>query len=353
MRNLFKKQLDNDKNAIDRLHALRPEPIDYEELKFLEVNCDLSIIVPVYNAGKYIDNCITSIINQKTYFTYEIILINDGSTDKSLEIIQQINSPLIKIFSIQNCGAANARNFGLSKSCGKYIMFVDADDELLDNAIEILLTYAEKTQTPIIQGNYYLIKENCDKKLRLSKQSVTSVDLTQHPKAIFKLEGYPWGKVFKRDLFIDAPFPNLTFEDTLIWMTIYHRANNILILPNPVYNYRIDVISETSRISEGNVRGIDTLYVVSFLLKLNQKLGLPFNNITYQQLLFQFGKLMYIRNYKLGKNVLKDLISVSKNYLINYKIFAPKSLSIQQRLLKMSIYKEDYLFYKFIISTLL
>ena len=93
-------------------------------------NVKVSIIVPVYNLEKYISKTLDSLLNIKCSLDYEIIVINDGSTDKSEEIISryQKNNECIKLFTIENKGVSNARNFGISCANGKYITFVDGDD---------------------------------------------------------------------------------------------------------------------------------------------------------------------------------------------------------------------------------
>lgn len=97
----------------------------------------VSIIVPVYNAEDNIKRCLESLINQ-TYDNIEIIIVNDGSKDNSLQIIQDIAliDNRIKIFNKNNGGVSSARNLGIKNATGKYLMFVDADDYILDNAVE-------------------------------------------------------------------------------------------------------------------------------------------------------------------------------------------------------------------------
>lgn len=109
------------------------------------MNSIVSIIVPIYNAQDYLRNCIESIINQ-TYKELEIILVNDGSSDSSLSLCNHYKSLDKRIIVIdkKNSGVANARNCGIRNSNGKYIHFVDADDELESNMIEVLVHLLEK-----------------------------------------------------------------------------------------------------------------------------------------------------------------------------------------------------------------
>ena len=98
---------------------------------------DISIIVPIYNAEKYLNKCIKSLINQ-TKKELEFILVNDGSTDSSEEIIKTYKDKRIKYFKNKNQGIGKTRNFGIEKATGKYIMFLDSDDYLREDACQIL-----------------------------------------------------------------------------------------------------------------------------------------------------------------------------------------------------------------------
>lgn len=108
----------------------------------------ISIIVPVYNVEDYLKECLNSIINQ-IYKNLEILLIDDGSSDKSGEICDEFakNDSRIKVFHKQNGGQSSARNLGLDKSKGDFISFVDSDDVLGENFIQKLYDMASKFQT--------------------------------------------------------------------------------------------------------------------------------------------------------------------------------------------------------------
>ena len=118
----------------------------------------VSVITPIYNSEKYISKTINSVINQ-SYKNLEIILVDDGSTDKTYEILKKYSKmdKRIKLFHQKNKGAPLARNKGLEKSTGRYIVFVDSDDILEKDAIE---KYMENVPFDILIGNYRTIDEN-------------------------------------------------------------------------------------------------------------------------------------------------------------------------------------------------
>ena len=104
---------------------------------------DISIVVPIYNASKYLNKCLDSLVNQ-TKKELEFILVNDGSTDDSDSIIKNYSDNRIKYFKRSNHGIGKTRNFGISKATGKYIMFLDSDDYLDLEACELLYKKIEK-----------------------------------------------------------------------------------------------------------------------------------------------------------------------------------------------------------------
>lgn len=111
--------------------------------------CGLSIIVPVYNVRNYLEECITSILNQ-TYKDWEMIIIDDGSTDGSGRLCEKFANSKIKVFHQSNLGLSAARNLGLRHATGKYIGFIDSDDVILSNYYQTLISLAEENQADIV-----------------------------------------------------------------------------------------------------------------------------------------------------------------------------------------------------------
>ena len=120
----------------------------------------VSIILPIYNAEKYLERCLESIITQ-TYANIEIILINDGSTDNSINIIKEyaIKDSRIIIIDKENEGVSVARNIGILKARGKYICFVDADDYIEKSMIEKMKCCIDKENVDLVRINYYNIMD--------------------------------------------------------------------------------------------------------------------------------------------------------------------------------------------------
>ena len=110
---------------------------------------DISIIVPIYKAGKYIRTCLESLINQ-TKKELEFILVNDGSPDKEGLIIEEYKDKRIKYYNNKHQGLGKTRNYGIEKSTGKYIMFLDSDDCLELNACELLYNYITSANLDVV-----------------------------------------------------------------------------------------------------------------------------------------------------------------------------------------------------------
>lgn len=125
----------------------------------------ISVIVPVYNAEKYLRRCIDSILAQ-TFTDFELLLIDDGSKDQSGKICDEYadNDCRIKVFHKENAGVSSARNLGIEKSCAKWMIFIDSDDCFENNAFEILLDAAVRHSALIAAGNFWIIKDSEKKK---------------------------------------------------------------------------------------------------------------------------------------------------------------------------------------------
>ena len=143
----------------------------------------ISVIVPVYNVENYIDKCIDSILRQ-TYRDFELILINDGSTDSSYEhILRYVHDNRVTVINKPNSGQSDCRYQGLLKSTGDYIYYVDSDDTIEKNALEVFVDDVRKYKSDIVFGRYRLVDES-GRELR--RQSLYNVNVLQNMEHIIK-----------------------------------------------------------------------------------------------------------------------------------------------------------------------
>ena len=209
---------------------------------------DISIIVPIYNAEKYLSKCINSLINQ-TKKEIEIILINDGSTDRSEEIINNYRDERIKYFKNENQGIGKTRNFGVEKATGKYLMFVDSDDYLKEDACEILFKKAEKEKLDLVICNYYKVDEETDKKEIIEIKEFKNTKLKDNKELLLNVNLAPWNKLYKRDLIKKNKIKfveNLKYEDAPFVVETMDKAKRIGQVTEALNYYVIHKNSETT-----------------------------------------------------------------------------------------------------------
>lgn len=265
-------------NCMSRLNKLLPDSRNSsvkESTVLSSEEFDLQIIVPAYNEENKISICVDSILRNKTKYNVLTIIVNDGSTDNTAKILQRYqDNPYIEIINQENRGFSGARNRGLSNLRGRYIMFVDSDDTLPTDAISFLLDEAYDSQADIIGGGYSIVN---------SDECVISNYIPQTSQQ----HGYPWGKIYKADLFKNVKFPeNYWFEDTVIGSIIDKLATTTTNIPNIVYNY-FDNPDGITHKANGNKKVLDSLYVTIQLLKDRETLGLKMNKDFYNDLLRQ------------------------------------------------------------------
>lgn len=193
-------------------------------------NIKLSVIIPVYNASIHLDKCLTSVINQ-TLSNIEIICINDGSTDNSLDILQKYSKldKRIKIINQNNKGAANARNIGLSLAQGEYITFVDSDDTLELNAYEVSYQKA-------INQNVDILMFSEDKLSFNDNIYYNGFDILDIPGSMML-----WNKLYRRSFIEENNFylpDNLScYHDECFNSIVLPKAKIIMSLSNKFYHY--------------------------------------------------------------------------------------------------------------------
>ena len=192
----------------------------------------VSIIIPAYNIEQYIEECLESIINQ-TYKNIQIIIINDGSTDKTLDICSSIKDNRIEIINQKNGGISVARNEGLKKANGEYFLFVDGDDILDTKAVEILVEMIEKSKADLaICGHEKFISQYRDDTYMSSNNRIYTPKEYFKEILSFRQNTYAWGTLIKKKYKNILKFPEKDyFEDLGTMYQLYKQAKSI------VYNH--------------------------------------------------------------------------------------------------------------------
>lgn len=213
----------------------------------------ISVIIPVYNTESYIDICLDSLINQ-SFKDFEAICINDGSNDASLDILERYSKfdKRIKVFSTENKGLSEARNYGVYLSKGKYITFVDSDDYISPVMLEIFYKNLNETGADFVFGESIKINPltNFISLWDYIKEDELKNFLKKPNQRYFKEKDVPpffwgkinvcaWGKMYKRKFIEDIKFPKgLIFEDLPYYTECYLKANKISFDFRKTYFYR-------------------------------------------------------------------------------------------------------------------
>lgn len=174
----------------------------------------ISIIVPVYNVEKYLERCLDSILSQ-SFNAFELILVNDGSTDNSYKICEKYsyNDKRIKLINKENGGLSSARNAGIEASQGEYIGFIDSDDYIDKFMYEILYNYAEKNKSDIVICKYKKVDANfgMNENLNYNVEEINYSNF-QALNQLYEENNIEfvvmWNKLYKRSLFDNIKFPD-------------------------------------------------------------------------------------------------------------------------------------------------
>lgn len=205
----------------------------------------ISIIVPVFNGEKYIEECLESLV-QQTYNNIEVIVINDGSTDGTEKIVRKMMRlfPSIRLLSTSNKGVSNARNKGIDLAEGEYLMFVDADDTLIKDAVEIMVNAKDEKEYDIIVSGRLDMPE-CEKEgLELTGEDFFCEMLYEQ-----KFFSVCWGKLMKSSLIKQLHFDTSyrIGEDLEMFSRMDYTGIRVFYIPKNIYKYRDNSESVTKK----------------------------------------------------------------------------------------------------------
>ena len=216
----------------------------------------LSIIVPVFNVVPYLRECLDSILQQNFSRAYEVILVDDCSSDGSIEICRQYTQDHPQSFRLienkTNMGVSVARNLGLEKATGRYLMFVDADDILPLSAVSYLFNAAEENDTDIVKGNLSLFDETHKTPARDNVRKTKVISGEDVLTALYEhksVRGHIGGKLFRRGRLGKIRFPVgvRMAEDLLYFSELFSKAESMVLLNRNVYCYRKHQAGSTNR----------------------------------------------------------------------------------------------------------
>ena len=235
----------------------------------------LSIVAAVYNLQDYLPRCLDALVNQ-TMKDIEILCVDDGSTDKAPQIIEEYQKKYpekVKVFHKENGGEFTTRNYGLERAKGEYVTFVDTDDYVEPDWAEKLYNAAKENDADLAICGFERIDLVTNKVIAINMTGFGSVVKEINPKDDYLLfiNPAPWNKVYKREKIEDLKFlPFRGFNDTLFLASCYTRIKKIAFIPDVLYHYYLRYDSQIHSINEQDVNNlkkylleVKTLYIKS------------------------------------------------------------------------------------------
>ena len=207
----------------------------------------ISVVIPVYNSELYIDECLQSILKQTIVENIELICVNDGSSDSSLDILNMYKTkfPNMIIIDQKNAGSAIARNNGLQIANGEYVYFVDNDDYLAnDNCLNELYSIAKKTSLDILNFNHLILKNNSLRKVSINRENNKIYTGKEYLSTAEKgnITNTPWDKLLKGSYLKEINFSytsGVISDDAESLLRLFYNAKKVSFIDNYAYVYRI------------------------------------------------------------------------------------------------------------------
>lgn len=284
---------------------------------------DLSIIIPVYNVEEYLERCFNS-INRNCNFKYEVIFVNDGSTDRSLKIIEEIASREnnVSVISQANQGLSVARNTGISNAVGEYFILLDSDDWLNFEKIEELLSFAKENQLDLLSYRLESFDENYNSLGLRDKHPIEYNKILSGRKLLS--QGYQPSSsclfIYKRDFLIKNKlsfYPKISQQDVEFTIRLMTNASRVFFSDEVIYNYyrHLGTIS-MPKTKEKLEKYLSDSIIVSELIKENKKgindqeflktIEKNYNSVVWN-LLFRFLTKPKETNFEFKKHSIKEL----------------------------------------------
>lgn len=294
----------------------------------------VSIIVPIYNAEKFIYRCLSS-VKEQTYTEWEAILVDDGSTDNTAEIIYNIirGDTRFKYLYKENGGVSSARNKGIECAKGRYVLFLDSDDELTTNCLENIVHWFECYQVDIIQFSFitakptdevqnFCEKENVQKKIYLKDTAIKKMLEKNELKTVV------WGGAFKKDVIEELRFDERIYlgEDCCFEFAAVVQSERLLYCSSCMYINRLEPGSITRRqVTQMDVKNVlYTMRYVQNLLVNNCNVQVELNNYLFGEYMGYLNRMVVENSIDQNWDEQEELLREIEQLLKGKKISTPK-----------------------------
>lgn len=245
---------------------------------------ELDIIIPAYNAGRYLRECMDSVLGQETRYSFRVLAIDDGSTDATGEMLDgyAARDSRVHVVHQENRGHSGARNAGLKIADAELIMFLDSDDVLFPDAVEQLAGAVLNGDAAFSEGAYEVVDTQMQ---HISDSPHEAGELADFADC----SAYPWGKAYRLRALDGFRFPEgYLYEDSFIYQVLFPQyaqlGKKAVGISSPVVKYRVNP-GGISRKSRGSVKSLDSLWITLSLHEDRKKLGLESTQEYYEYIL--------------------------------------------------------------------
>lgn len=275
----------------------------------------ISIIVPVFNGEAYLDDCLSSLLAQ-TYRCFELLIVDDGSTDGSGEIARGYaqRDSRVRLLTKPNGGSGSARNLGLAEAKGEYLVFVDGDDWVHPKYLELLLAGMECSGADVVQCGYEVTRSRQTEPGNQSPHRTWEYTCREYMKCFCTRQDHVrtvvlWNKLYRKELFDGLAFPEgKSVDDEYLFCPVISRAKKIVEIGNILYYYYQSGNSQMRR--KPDIRMVDRIEAVEQQMAFFQSMGeyALCNQLLYRYFTFIDEAYRVIRaDYPEEKELLRDL----------------------------------------------
>lgn len=293
------------------------------------INQLISVIIPVYNAEKHLRRCIDSIVNQE-YRNLEIIIINDGSTDSSLDICKELcaRDKRIRIYNTVNKGVSSARNLGLDNARGDYIGFVDSDDYISREMYRELIGAITEYDADIAECGFIVEDkigiEIARKNLR---ESITegSYDCSIQYLTMDNTFNYNWNKLYKKNMFTNIRYPQLAYsEDFVVNVMTTYKCSRKITIEGCYYHYLVN--EEGAVMKPFSERKLDMIEAGKSMIKFHDN---RHQDLVPYILVYTLSKIITIHKEIIDSRINNDkyLKLIRREYKSLYKLLPEKIIN--------------------------
>lgn len=298
-----------------------PQLFDEISISPASRDIDFSVIMPLYNSSSFMGKVIPVLLNQKTKYTYEIILVDDGSKDDTLGLAKEYKDKhpnVVQVIHKENGGISNARNTGLKASKGKYVGFMDHDDLVDDNYVESLMECAYKNNADVVKCEIIVrdIEDNILEDIQTIDENVSPNDY----ESLLKYDGYIWAGAIKRELFENLRFPkSYWYEDMMTRFLVYSRANKIANTTRTKY-YKLEHQNNASKVvwSSKQYKSLEQLYLLEHLVENMNRFNVNFTPFLYKSLLSEASGTTAYRVNSLDSKIKKQVFLALRELVLKY-----------------------------------